>query len=781
MKRGNDVLERKNDTLYLIVFLIIAMLIGFAGAYFLDVSGAIAYLLIASIFTLLLYSIILLLYRNYKKHTIYHIYRSSLARGSYHEVASRIDSDSKEMDDVWEFKLLALFHSGNTKEFMRLYKNYMNEINECATLERYQISLLHDILLAVESPNKPVSFMKNTDNAKYKYTKSIEYQLYSNIYMGLKEYYQPQRNLVKVYFEKFLQQMEEISKPFSFYLYYLMTLTMLESNHPLCEPYYIRTQSYIYDENSLQLVNTNIQPRMSSMQKGSGYQEIMDRQREDRNFLNDMDINSSFDKSFNMEETGFRTMSEADEGFVKKRHASEFQSDFDALNASVQNNNFNLYEDNDYDEIAPRAQRAQRTMQQPLPTHAEEVDMDLDPTWFARSTIRDDEPIVTANFSMRNPRMQESSPQGQMQESMNPAYRSNQVQQDTFMNANTYQDIPVSPTYPTNATQPQQQSEPAFMNTRTYMDNNQQPEIHQQNSRMRQNDIQARNPMMNASMQNNVQQATQPQMQRRFPNQMNPQTSLGDQNPQQLGQTSQMQNQRMQNATMMQQRVVNTPQDRFSRFQQDSAPRSQINEMAQRTAPISAPVTESNEKRKLSRKEKKNAKQDPFGFDNPNAMGKDPFLQETTQHINTQVSRKEQMHQQPRSMQMDINETTSYRHFIKRNMSIAGMTLLNAVIVSIATSSFVYVQFFYKYPINSEIISEIVLLSSLVALLMTYLIAGIHTGWTILKKPIAKWSMIAKCLTSPFLLVASLLIGAVSEIPYLIYASIKASNEKAIQ
>ena len=156
------------------------------------------------------------------------------------------------------------------------------------------------------------------------------------------------------------------------------------------------------------------------------------------------------------------------------------------------------------------------------------------------------------------------------------------------------------------------------------------------------------------------------------------------------------------------------------------------------------------------RKQKK--KQDPFDF-----------------------QEEPQERKQKRTQKRTAIDTTEkpYTTYVHQNVIVFFISLLDAALVSITTASIVYTNFFKRYTsVNSEIVIDIIIKSLIVTVIAAYITAAVHTGYTILKKSLQNWKTPVKVILSPLLLVISLLIGVICEIPYLIVASIKKGREK---
>lgn len=768
--------DKNQDIGWLILLFIASCFFGFLVTLLFSIDDVMMYLITSSLLTLPAFLLLVFLYHVFKRHHYKEYLRNAIARGNYQEVIQGIDSDGKEMKSYWEWKLLALFHSGNIPGFKKLYQNYMNEINECNTLERYILSLLQDILIASASEKKPVNFMKDEEHHKYTYTKQIEYQLYRNLRLGLMEYYQPQKNLVKIYFDKFIQQADTISKPLLFYLYYLMTYTMLQGMHPQSEAYYQKTQTFIFDQESLRLCNEVLRPYIEKSKKGIRYENDMNREFDDhrRSSTRGQNTEDGMQRTFHYQQPSFNRSTPQEEDFAPRRHAAAtYQNEFDALNATMQSNDaFQLYEENEFDQF-PKRTRSTASFQEPL--MKEEIDPDLDPTWFVRKSLQEDplEKEAATSYQRNNPAMENR--RSTMQQ------RSNPMQQSPFMNNNSYQDLQTQPSYMEMEQSPHTQlksEEPAFINQRNYqedlmrtgmqqtaaprMNGAQQNPMAQQGSSLNTTQRTLRNPQAQASMDPQPmhrQGISDPAFQQAIPP-VPPQQAPVPPQPQLRANPQSSQSAMMGNHPAME-------DPRFDRFQaREQSPHTPINEAQ---AKVKVSLDEPIEKpHRFSRK--KAASQDPFAFDqNP--------LQNTRQAQKHPQTQKMQTPAMDTSILPKTSKETSYKLYVKSNLMLLLFVMVEALIITIAGSSVIYNTFFHKYPISSDIVKDIIIVDAIVALLLTYLTAGVHTGYTIMKKSIRKWPIAAKIILSPILLVLFLIIGAICEVPYLIYAGIKSNSE----
>lgn len=692
--------DKTQITGWIILFLIASGFFGFSAAWIFDGKTPLSYWMLAASLTACCFLCLLFVFRFMMKRAQKQALWAMLKRGCFHEVDRQIDEGSKAMKQLWELKMLACFHSGNKAGFEHLYKSYMNEINECKTLGSYMLCVLHELLDAMSHDKPPAVFLKN-DAKKRAYIKQRDYQLYYQIQTGIQEYYGSQKQLMKVYFEKFLIQTDVLSKPLGFCLYYLMTTVMVENDHPQWEDYYRKTQQYIYDQESLGFME-KLKARIYGIQKGTGNQELMNRdtnRTRRNNPLFEDNQQQPLNRSFNYQQPGFRR--ERSQLNMDRRHSADIQKEFDEMNSALnENNTFSLYEEDEMD-LLNQKRRTANEQTQALPQ--EDMDDDLDPTWFARKSM--DSNQQSKSFAQPTPAVSEP---------MNSYHKQQPMNQNPEMQSFAYQDDRSSYTQELR----NQGNAPAFLNQRSKQANQ---EMSMNQAREMRRDAQ---PMALNNAQANQQT---PYIQA---NQMNQRRNSMDDD-------------------IMEKEVYQAyPSENTSQINRSSVQRQLRNEdtMAEEMTP----------RKMKGRKQKK--KQDPFDF-----------------------QEEPQERKQKRTQKRTAIDTTEkpYTTYVHQNVVVFFISLLDAALVSITTASIVYTNFFKRYTsVNSEIVIDIIIKSLIVTVIAAYITAAVHTGYTILKKSLQNWKTPVKVILSPLLLVISLLIGVICEIPYLIVASIKKGREK---
>lgn len=734
-KRGICVKDRTQTVGWIILFLIASGFFGCISAWLLKIESGIAFFTFSGILGSIALVLLLILYHKMQKRSYRQDLWAMLCRGCYHEVNHRISEKNKQMKYLWELKMLASFHSGDMATFDRLYKNYMNEINECKTLPAYMLCVLHELVDAMSHDKPPAVFLKN-DTGKRAYVKQRDYQLYHYIQQGIQEYYGNQKHLMKIYFERFMMQTDVLSKPLGFHLHYLMTVFMLENDHPQWEEYYRKTQQYIFDEKS-QSYMEDLKARIYGLQKGTGNQKLMnrDQSRKRNNPLFENESTQSLNRSFNYQQSS--PQREDNQQFASRRQRADIQKEFDEMNSSLDNGNaFPLYEEDESDFLKQKNSGSAANDTSSIPIASDEGD-DLDPTWFARKTMESAKAEVppTRAFNRRNPSVSDSGATNSFgqQRTMNHQNPSNQ----NSLNQNTMNHNPMNQ-------EPMNRSpyadDPTFANQRRGMNrnrSNEQPLYNQNNSSMY-----GQNPQpMNSQMGMNANQG----------NGYSPQNAY--QQTQELNQPQFQTNNRDNSMGMNQ---SDQPYNDYDRNEDDDQ------FPTQNFAP-----TKSKKQKKLSRKERKRLKAENADY-------------EASSFTKDRAIRGELSAQGKRSDNDDrwSGNAQPYHTYLRTNITIFFVTLVDAILVSLATASVVYTSFFNRFSsISSDIVPDIMIMAVIITLITAYLTASLHTGYTILSKSIRNWNKTVKIILSPILLVLCLIIGVICEIPYLIYANIKKRNE----
>ena len=692
--------DKTQITGWIILFLIASGFFGFSAAWIFDGKTTLSYWMLAASLTACCFLCLLFVFRFMMKRAQKQALWAMLKRGCFHEVDRQIDEGSKAMKQLWELKMLACFHSGNKAGFEHLYKSYMNEINECKTLGSYMLRVLHELIDAISHDKPPAVFLKN-DTKKRSYIKQRDYQLYYQIETGIQEYYGSQKQLMKIYFEKFLIQTDVLSKPLGFYLYYLMTAVMVESDHPQWEDYYRKTQQYVFDQDSLGYME-KLKTKIYGIQKGTGTLQLMNRDmnRTRRNNPLYEENQQSLNRSFNYQQPAFRR--ERTQKNSDPRHSANVQKEFDEMNSELnENNTFSLYEDDEMDLLNQKRKGAVNESTQTMAQ--EDLDDDLDPTWFARKGM---EPTAqTQSFAQPTPSISEPARNYQKQQPIN---------QTAETQGFAYQD-----------------DRAAFM--QDFRNHQNTPAFVDQRSQQAMN-------LERAHQQRNIAN----EQQGLYPNQA--QAPQLNQQPAYMQQMNQRRNQ-------MDEELVQEPYQAYpSENSQQLSPKQ-----AMRTPSIPEEEIISKKQLRKAKGKKQKRKQDPFDF------------QEEVQEA-----------QPAKRVQKQPSTLRPYSTYVHQNVIVFFISLLDAVLVSVATASIVYTNFFKRYTsVNAEIVTDIIIKSLIISVLAAYLTASVHTGYMILKKSLQNWKTPVKVLLSPLLLVISLLIGIIAEIPYFIYASIKKGREKA--
>ncbi len=122
-------------------------------------------------------------------------------------------------------------------------------------------------------------------------------------------------------------------------------------------------------------------------------------------------------------------------------------------------------------------------------------------------------------------------------------------------------------------------------------------------------------------------------------------------------------------------------------------------------------------------------------------------------------------------------DTSMYGKFLKNNLLILLIALINMVAVSLIITSVLYTQFLKNYIIQPSLTDDMIKTCLMLAPLFAYQVAGLHCGYALLKDKIEHTKTGVKILLSPLLFIAFEVTGFFCEIPYLIYCAIKMQDE----
>ncbi len=733
--------DRTQNIGWLILFLIASGFIGFISAWLFGISDLTSYMIFGLIIASGAFAICLTLYLYVRRKAEYQSLWTMLNRGCYHDVDHRIDENGKEINRLWELKMLASFHSGDLQAFDRIYKDHMNEINERKTLVSYMLCVIKDLMDATLRVKPPAVFLKNDGSKKYSYKKQREYKLYSNIEQGVKEYYGSQKQMTKIYFEQFLNHTDVLSKPLGFYLYYLMTAVMAESDHPQTEEYYRKAQQCVFDDRSLAYME-HLRSKIFIVQKGIGTQTMDKDMNQNRNNNSSFNQNDSLNHSFSLDQPAFRR-DKNDQSFTQRRHSSDVQREFDEMNASLNSGNeFSPFADDN----ANRGN--QRRMNEPLNRDntmaQEDVSDDLDPTWFARNSLgQSADNNASQAFTQKAPSMSEpSSPfpnrQNQNMRANNSMGMNRERNQMNMPQNSAPRQIPIT-------SDPLEDT--GFQNKQTiFSDPNQnQRRTHEDPLFANRRDMTNHTSSMNFNNRNDATSMQNTGF-------TDTQSRQGDNRRQGFMNTQNQMRGQMGGMDPMMDDGMMDPYQQPSQRQQP-VPLADLDDLP-------ADSKKSKKKKRSSRKMKKD---DAYAYDQYEDGSRDSYLDQP------------QFKSQGRSFTVDAHPYSTY---VKHNLIIFFLSLVDLAIVSVATSSIVYTYHFERFSsVNSEMVKEIVIQALLVVAIVALLTACVHTGYTILKKSLRNWKGSLKIILSPLLLILYLVVGVICHIPYFIFACIKKGRE----
>ncbi len=741
--------DRTQNIGWLILFLIASGFIGFISAWLLGINDPTSYMITGGVITAIAFVLCLSLYLYMRRKAEYQSLWLMLNRGCYHDVDHRIDEYGKEMNRLWELKMLASFHSGDLQAFDRIYKDHMNEINEHKTLVSYMLCVIKDLTDATLRVKPPAVFLKNDGNKKYSYKKQREYKLYSNIEQGIKEYYGSNKQMTKIYFEQFLNHTDVLSKPLGFYLYYLMTSVMAESDHPQTEEYYRKAQQCIFDDRSLAYMD-QLRSKLFIVQKGIGYQSMNDKdmnQNRRNNSAFENTQSDSLNRSFTLDQPAMRR-EKNDANFTSRRHSADIQREFDEMNASLNNGNeFSPFAD----ESANRNQaRPSDPLSRDNPMAQEVVSDDLDPTWFARNALdQGNDKNASQAFAQKAPSM--SEPASNFSNRQNQSMRNNTMNMNRDRNQmsmpqnNAPRQIPITsdPLDDTGF----QNKQSFFADNQTQRRRNEDPFLSNRRERVDQT----------ASM--NFQNHSDRQDPLQNTGRMDAQTMQGDNRRQNFMNTQNMARGQMGGSAidpMMDDGMNDRMNDPYQRNFQRTQP------SLQDTGGFETDTKKEKKKKRVSRKQRK---QEANSFDPYRDSNNDSYMDEP-------------QFKSPSHSYGDAQDDRPYSTYVKHNLIIFFVALVDLALVAVATSSIVYTSFFERFSsVTSDLVQEIVIQALLVTLVAALLTACIHTGYTILKKATRNWNTTVKIILSPLLLIVYAVIGIICHIPYFIFACVKKGRE----
>lgn len=122
-------------------------------------------------------------------------------------------------------------------------------------------------------------------------------------------------------------------------------------------------------------------------------------------------------------------------------------------------------------------------------------------------------------------------------------------------------------------------------------------------------------------------------------------------------------------------------------------------------------------------------------------------------------------------------DANTHKKFVKSNLLIFVIALVNMAAVSLITASVLYTQFLKNYIVQANMVEDIIKLCLLLTPLFAYQLAGLHCGYSMLKDKFKNLKPGIRIILSPILFIVYELTGFVCEIPYLIYSMIKMNED----
>lgn len=123
-------------------------------------------------------------------------------------------------------------------------------------------------------------------------------------------------------------------------------------------------------------------------------------------------------------------------------------------------------------------------------------------------------------------------------------------------------------------------------------------------------------------------------------------------------------------------------------------------------------------------------------------------------------------------------ETGFYKTFVKQNLMILLIALINMAAVTLLTASILYTQYMKDYLVMPNLTSDMIKTCLLLTPLFAYQVAGLHCGYTMMKAKIKDLKTVFKVILFPVFFIVFELLGLVCEVPYLIYCAVKMQDEE---
>lgn len=118
-------------------------------------------------------------------------------------------------------------------------------------------------------------------------------------------------------------------------------------------------------------------------------------------------------------------------------------------------------------------------------------------------------------------------------------------------------------------------------------------------------------------------------------------------------------------------------------------------------------------------------------------------------------------------------DANAFKIFVKQNLLIFVIALINMAVVTLLTASLLYTRFIKDYIVMPSLTTDMIKMCLLLTPLLAYQVAGLHCGYTMMKEKIKDMKVAFKVLLFPIFFIVFEVIGFVCEIPYLIYSIVK--------
>lgn len=156
---------------------------------------------------------------------------------------------------------------------------------------------------------------------------------------------------------------------------------------------------------------------------------------------------------------------------------------------------------------------------------------------------------------------------------------------------------------------------------------------------------------------------------------------------------------------------------------------------------------------------------------------KTPIPMTLSEEVESSRKKSKPMKKQKNRQVEQVVEAGVHKKFVKANLLILLIGIINMAAVSLITASLLYTQFLKGYIVQPSMSNDMIKLCLLLTPIFAYQLAGLHCGYTMMKDKFKSLKPAFRILLSPILFIIYEIVGFVCEIPYLIYALVKMNDE----